>query len=455
MQKFSLIKEKSFYKMLASIATPIVLQNLVSFAVQIADSLMVGALNETAFSAVNLANQMSFIFMIFCFGFASGGSMLIAQYWGKKDIKTISKIVSFTVSLMVIISFIFAAIGVLFPEFVMRLYTPDQALITEGAKYLRVMTISFLFYGISNTYLMILRSVEQVKFPLFVGFISFLLNVFFNYAFIFGEFGFPELGVVGAAIGTLIARATELLLAIIYNVKFGKNAKITIKNMLKPERWLVKDYFKHALPVVFNEMLWGIGSSIHAAIFGRMGQAAVAATSVVGTVMQIGQMAIFGLGNATAIIVGKAIGAGDVKRARDTAYTLNVLSVFVGIFAAVVIFLSGGIFIDLYELPESTKVIANEVLIVGGIMAFVLSIEFVNLIGVLRAGGDVTFVLKLDLLSMWLFAVPAGALAGLYFNAPVWLVYFFVRSDAIIKGAGAFVRMLQGKWVRNITRDFD
>ncbi len=455
MQKFSLIKEKSFYKTLATIATPIVLQNLVGFAVQISDSLMVGSLNETAFSAVNLANQMSFIFMIFCFGFASGGSMLIAQYWGKKDTKTISKIVSFTILLMMGISILFTTIGVLFPEFVMRLYTPDIALITEGAKYLRVMTLSFLFYGFSNTYLMMLRSVEQVRFPLLVGFISFIINVFFNYAFIFGEFGFPELGVVGAAIGTLIARATELVLALIYNAKFGSNAKITIKNMLKPEKWLVKDYFKHSIPVVFNEMLWGIGASIHAAIFGRMGQAAVAATSVVGTVMQLGQVAIFGVGNATAIIIGKALGENDNKRAISAAFTLNILSIGIGIFAAIVIALTGGLFINLYELPESTKLIAHEVLIVGGILAIVLSNEFVNLIGVLRAGGDVKFVLKLDLASMWVVAVPLGAFMGLVLEAPVWLVYLCVRSDTILKAVGAFIRMLQGKWVRNITRDFD
>lgn len=445
---------RAFVRALAAIAGPIALQNLINFGVGVTGSIMVGSLGETAIAAVSLANQVSFIFLIFCFGFASGGSVLIAQYWGKRDTATINKIVSMTLTLIMAVSSVFTLLTFLFPGAIMRIFTPEAAMIAEGAKYLKWVSFSYLLTGFATTYNTLIRSVEEVKYPLFVGFVSFVINIIFNALFIFGLMGLPALGVIGAAVGTLAARASEVLLVLLYMARKNCKVRPTLRGMVRFERWLVQDYFRHALPVIVNEALWATGTSIHAMILGRISSAAVAATSIVGTVNQLASVAIFGVGNAAAVLVGKAIGADDREEAKAIAARLLRYALAIGVLAAVVSLFAGLPIIGLYNIPDATRELAVQVLYFAAAQLFFMAIEFTTLVGILRAGGDVKFVLVLDFLCMWLFAVPLGALCGLVWHLPVPLVYIILKGDTVFKALGGLLRVRAGSWMRNITRVF-
>ena len=294
-----LIRDKRFYIALAMLALPIAMQDLIKFGLNLADNIMVGALSETELSAVTLANQPFFLFSMISFGLAAGGSVLISQYFGKQDYAAINKIISITLGITVSVSIIVGTAVLLFPEFFMRLFTPYDDIVAIGVEYLRVIGWTYYLYGISNTFVLILRSAQIVRPTLFINICAFLLNVFLNWALIFGKLGFPALGVQGAAIATLCARTLESV-AIVFYVRFvDKKIRFRFKNMLHMSRTLARDFFKFSLPVVANEFLWGLGVTMISVVLGRYGESAVSAASIASSVQQVTSVVLLGVANAS------------------------------------------------------------------------------------------------------------------------------------------------------------
>ena len=450
-----LIREKSFYRTLIAISIPIALQNLISFAVSITGSVMLGVLGEVELSAASLANQVFFVFTLLSFGLANGGAVLINQYWGKKDTKTIGKITSMTTSVMFLVATAFTILILCFPSEIMRIYTGEASVIEKGIHYLRWAAPSYLFFGLSNTYAIMLRSVEQVKISLSIYAFSFIINLFFNWMLIFGHLGAPALGIQGAALSTVIARFFEFCAIGVYVLFFEKNAKISFRHMVHFERWLISDFFHHSIPIIFNELLWGIGASMHSAIFGRMGSSTVTASSIVSNVIQLNTVAIFGIGNAAGVLIGKKVGAkADKKNIINYAKTFELISLLVGLIAFSGVILLGNPIIELYQISQSTKQLAYNTMFVASAVVFFMSFEITNLVGILRAGGDGRFVLKIDLLFMWLVAIPLGFAAAFWFQWPLPAVYLCLRIDILIKAIISFVRIMKEKWIRILARDF-
>ncbi len=453
MLKKNFLFEKDFIKSVISIALPIAFQNMISFGVQAMDTVMLGRLGDTAVSAATLGGQPAFLLYLLGFGLTGGGSVLIAQYWGKKNIDVIKKVMRTSMLAITTVSIIVAIICFLFPENIMRIFSKEEAVIAASASYLKVMSIGFVFSSIASNYMISMRAVEKVKMSTLVYSISFFVNVFFNYIFIFGEFGAPELGIVGAAIGTVIARVFEFLCVIIYMYFIEKDIGFQIHCIFKFDKAITKDYLKNAAPVVLNEMVWALGTSTITIVMGRLGQTFVAANSVTMVLFNLANVAIFGIANASAVLSGKTIGSGDLKRAQKVAHTLLLLAVSFGLLGTTLLLLIRDPFLNFYNITNEAKEIARQMIFVLAMLMPLSALDVVNDIGILRGGADTKFAVMLTGCGMWLINVPLGFLTGLVLLLPAPLVFLSMRIDSTLKIPMQLYRILSGKWIRRITND--
>ncbi|MEG0751062.1 MAG: MATE family efflux transporter [Oscillospiraceae bacterium] len=446
------VKDREFFKRLAAIAIPIALQNIINFGVMMMDTVMVGSLGDTALSAANLAGQPFFVFMVFNFGLASGGAVLIAQYWGRGEVRVVRRVMGISMRYITITALVFTVVCRCFPAQILGLFSTEPDVIACGAEYLAAVSFSYLFNGIASCYLMSLRAVENVKLSTVVYSVSFCVNVFFNYCFIFGKLGFPELGVVGAAIGTVIARISEFIIVFIYMTFIEKKIGFNLRYLFRGEAELLPDYFRHSLPVVGSELIWSLASVTQAAIIGRIGSSFVAANSIAGVVQQLAMVMMFGIGNAAAVLMGKTVGEGRIEDAKKVGNTLIALSVGVGVAASGIIFAIRRYVVLIYDVTETTRELAIGIM---GVMACVIignALEITCITGVLRGAGDTRFAFMVDAGCSWLIAVPMGVLAGFVWELPIIWVYVCLRCDIPFRAVLCLIRISRGKYIKNVTR---
>lgn len=447
-------RDKNFYKLLLSISLPIGIQNLITFAVSMVDTLMLGTLGEVQLSSTAIANNLFFMLMVLMFGLAGGSNIMISQYWGKRDTRTIRKILAIMYRGCLIITTIFIVIAAVFPEQFMSIFTTDMAVIESGASYLRIVCIGYIFYSLTNCTIMILRSVKTVKIAMVVYSISLVVNAFFNWVFIFGNLGAPAMGVKGAAIATVIARIVEFTIVIIFMIFFEEKIKLRPKHFIKIDKIILKDYVSNCTPVLFNELLWSTGSSMISIVVGRMGTDVVAANSINNVVFQFVTIFIFGVSNAASVIIGNTIGEGNKEKAKEYAFTIGAVSLLMGLVASAMVFFVRPIVVDFYNVAESTKAIAMQIMSVTSIIVIFQSLGINLMMGVLRGGGDAKFVLINDILFMWVVAIPLGFISAFVWELPVFAVFFIIKIDEIIKSFISVFRVISGKWITDVTREF-
>ncbi|WP_415317931.1 MATE family efflux transporter [Clostridium perfringens] len=448
-------RDKRFYRLLFSIALPIAVQNLITFMVSMVDTLMVGALGEIQLSAVSIANNLFFVLTILMFGLAGGSNIMISQYWGKGNVKTIHKILAIMYRVCLLITGIFIFIALFLPKYFMGIFTTDKAVIDFGASYLRIVCIGYLFYSITNCTIMMLRSVKTVSISIIVYTASLLVNSILNWIFIFGNLGAPELGIRGAAIATVCARITEFSIVLVFMFIYERKIGLKIEHLLKLDKEILKDYVGLCTPVLCNELLWAIGASMISVIVGRMGTEVVAANSINGVAHQFVTVFIFGMSNATAVIIGNTIGEGKKEKAKEYAYSIGIFSVVMGCISGLMILLIKPFVVNFYNVSYSTKLIAMEIMTVtSGIIVF-QSLASNFMMGVLRGGGDAKFVLINDLIFMWLVAIPGGFFVAFVLKLPVALVFLVIKCDEILKSLTSVYRVISGKWVNDVTKDYE
>ncbi|AYE33203.1 MATE family efflux transporter [Clostridium septicum] len=447
-------RDKRFYRLLLSISLPIAMQNLITFAVSMIDTLMVGSLGEVQLSAVSIANNLFFVLMILMFGLAGGSNIMISQYWGKGDKKAIHKILAIMYRVCITITIVFIFIAIFIPSKFMGIFTTDLAVIEAGSSYLRIVCIGYIFYAITNCTIMILRSVKTVKISIIVYSISLIVNAFFNWVLIFGNLGAPQLGIKGAAIATVIARICEFLIVLVFMSVFENKILLKLKHFKKVDKIILNDYISICTPVLCNELFWSIGASMISVVVGRMGTDVVAANSINGVAHQFVTVFIFGLSNASSVIIGNTIGEGKREKAKEYAFTIGIFSVVMGIIASGIIYIIRPIVVDFYNVTLFTKGIAMDIMKVTSIIVIFQSLGVNLMMGVLRGGGDAKFVLINDIVFMWLVAIPGGFIGAFLLDLPVALVFFIIKSDEILKSIVSVFRVLSGKWVRDVTRDF-
>ena len=446
-------KTRDFYKTTLSIMLPLALQNLISFCVQMLDMIMVGSLGDNAVSAVSIANQPYFVFQVFVYGLASGGTILISQYWGKNDRSMIKSVMSNMLLIVSFASVIYSIICFIFPRTILSIFSSNAILIETSAKYLRVVVISYFFNGVANCLLTSLQAKENVKPSTVIYTLSFLVNLFFNYCFIFGNFGFPRFGVVGAAIGTVIARVFEFVASLVYVCVIEKDICFRLKNVLKIEKRLFLPYLKVSIPVIGNDLVWSLGSSARIAIIGHVGASFITAASVAGMAEQLAMIVMYGVAKSASIMVGKAIGAGEIDRAKQMSKTFLKLSLGIGVLASCLILLIRGPLLMMYpNISMDSRDLAYKIMEVIAVIMLATGLENTCIIGILRGSGDTKFAFAVDAGCMWLIGFPLGLLAAFVWQLPAPLVYFCLRGDVFVKIAICMYRILRGNYIKNVTQ---
>lgn len=444
--------EEGFFKNLLTLAVPMMLQSLVSFLVGFADNLMVGTLGEIAISGVYLGNQPQTLLQNIIIGVDSAMLILSAQYWGRRDTDSIKKLFVIALRIALSLAVVFTAATIIAPRPILHLFIQDEVVIEEGMRYLSYVRWSYMIFAASQLLITSMRSVETVKVGMYSSFISLGVNVVLNYILIFGKLGFPALGIVGAAIATLISRIVELLMVLFYVIFMEKQIRLSLRKMLRIRGVLVRDLFRYSLPTICSETLWGLGISCHAAIIGNMGEVAYAAYSVANIIERIGQLATMGFANAALVIIGKEIGAGREHNAYPYAKTLLALATLLGALMSGVVVLLARPAVSLFNVVDATKDTAVNIIFVIAVMVFIKSFNATAIVGVFRGGGDTVTAMLMDSVCMWTISVPMGLLAAYVLELPVWWVYAFLMSDEVVKIFIGFWRVASRKWIRNVTR---
>lgn len=452
-RKPKFIKDKHFYKLLLTIALPVTMQNIIVFVTQMLDTIMLGELGDVAMSASNLANQPFFIFNMLTFGLAGGASVLTAQYWGKGEIKPIKRISTMVMLFSMTMGFLLTVAMLTFPTQIMDIFSNEKEVIEAGASYLRIISYAYTFFGFSNIFFIVIRSVEIVKVAVVSNIVALFANASLNYCLIFGKFGFPEMGIEGAALATLIARLIEFVIAVTYMLFIDKRLKLRFKDFLKFDKVLAKDAFLISIPVVLNEVMWGLGMSVQTALLGNLGKVAVTANSIIGVVQNLSTVAVFGIASAAAVLIGKSIGEGNMDEAHDRGHTFKWISIFAGVFVTIMILLLKEVAIDFYNISAEANALAHEMIYVAAVVGFFVSIAGVGIVGVLRGGGDTKFSLFSELFALWCIAVPLAYIAAYVFHLPVVVVYAIMKIDEPVKDLLYLLRLRGNKWLRNVTRN--
>ena len=379
--------------------------------------------------------------------------MLAAQYWGNGDIKNIKKVVGLALSLAVAASIAFLVPAVVCPEAVMRIFTASEDAIQVGAGYLTIVALSYPATAVSNTFVAMLRATGRVKAPVVISSCTIFINIFFNYTFIYGNFGAPAMGAAGAALATLIARLVEAL-SIILVVYLGKApVAAKFKEMFGYSREFLVQFFSTTTPVIANEFIWGLGTTLYSLAYGRMGNDAVAAITIATTIQDIVTVLFQGLSAATAVIMGNEMGAGKLKRAERYAKNFLILQFIVTILGAVFCVAIRWQIIGVYNItPEIAESVSRCIIVFALFMPFKM-FNYVMVVGILRSGGDTKMCLLLDCSGVWLIGVPMAFLGGLFFKFPIDIVYAMVMLEEVYKAVFGYWRYRQKKWLRNLAAE--
>ena len=443
----------SFNKDILRLAVPIVLQNIVTTAVNSADVIMLGFVGQNALSAGSLANQVMFILQLVYTGISSGVIMLAAQYWGKKDTKTIEHIMGIGMQLSIFISSMFFIMAFFFPHVLMRIFTNDINLITEGIPYLRMVSFSYLFMSFSQVYLCAMRSIERVHFSTVTNAVALILNIIFNAVFIFGLFGAPKLGILGVALATVIARGVEFTICVIDNF-IPKAIHFHIKNILEVNKILFFDFMKYSLPAFGNEIVWGVAFSMYSVIMGHLDSDIVAANAVVVVARNLGTVACFGIADAGAIILGKSIGSGNTDTIKsDSSHFVKITSMS-AVVGGIVIFLLRPVFFTMADLTPTAQSYLSIMLFINMYYIVGQAVNTALICGVFRSGGDSKWGFFCDIVDMWCYSVPLGFISAFVLKLPPMWVYFLICTDEFVKIPFVYKHYKSYKWLKNITRDF-
>ena len=450
------VTDKKFYKNVFRLVLPLIAMQAMSLILNFSDIFMLGRMgdaSEMTISAARIASQPFFLFSMLMFGAMSGAMVLCSQYWGKKDVDTINSIAGTTLAFLLPFCIIFITVCFIFTKELMGLQSNDATVIETAVIYLRIILVTFVFNMLTSVFSGVLRSVEKVKIPLTAMSVGIVLNIIINALLIYGLFGFPELGIRGAAIGTVIARFVEMSIILIYVIFFEKTVKFTVKKMFRIHRAIIKDFFRYSLPVIANEFIWGFGVTIHSSIIGHISKDQYAAYTISNMIEQIAFMTIIGFSTACCIIIGKAIGEG-----KDDATVVKYARTFIGLaafFACITggaAFILKGSIINLYEISDATKNYASQLLTVVTVFIMIKTFNCVSIVGIFRGGGDTKTGMIIDLCFMYLWGIPVGFAAKYFFKLEVPFVYAFLISDEVAKLPVVIWRVKIRKWIRNITR---
>ena len=446
-------KDRNFYRSFAVLCLTLMLEQAVILSVNLADNIMLGRYSESALSGVAAVNQIQFVLQQIVFGVSNGMIVLGSQYWGQKrtgEIRMLSSI-AMRAALGVAIA-LFIAVS-LFPEQTLRLFTRDAAIVAEGVAYLKIIRFTYLFFAASSILLGTMRVVESVQIALRVSLLSLVLNCSINYVLIYGRFGAPEMGVRGAAIGTLAARIVELFVFAWYVFVRDRRVSMQPSDFLSADREMARDFFRVASPVILTQTLWGLANALQTVILGHMSDVAIAAQSISSNVFLLLKVASVGASSAAAILIGKAIGEGkDLSVLKEYTRTLQALFVAIGLVLGAALMIIRVPLLRVYNISDETRALANAYMIIQSVVLVTMSYQMPTNGGIIRGGGDTRFVMILDLISIWGIVLPFSCLAAFAWRLSPIIVIILLNSDQVFKCVPAFIRVNSYKWIKRLTR---
>lgn len=448
------ISDMGFYKTFFIMTVTMALQNLIVFGVNLADSVMMGAYSETALSGVGICNNIQFFLNMAATGVASGMTVIASQYWGKNEKKPIFRVSAVAMWISIIFALLIFAFAALAPEALIRLFTDKEAVIEQAVLYLDVIKHTYLLFTLSTVLLAILRSVETVKIGFYVSLSSFAINIVLNYMLIYGKFGAPEMGIRGAAIATLISRAIELIVVVIYILFIDKKLKMRIRDLFATDKQMFRDYFRTGLPLMMSSVSWGIAMSIQGAIIGRLIESAIAANSIATTLFQVASVICYAASNVVCVLIGKMIGENKpMELIKHRCKILQLIFLAIGVASSAILLLSKNLIIDFYNATPQTVEITNQFIWVLCVTLIGTAYEVPCLCGIVSGGGDTSFVLKNDIIFMWLIVLPLSMLSAFVFRFPVVVTFACLKADQVLKCAVAAVKVNRFNWVKKVTKE--
>lgn len=446
------LKQDDYLVTMMRLAAPIALQSFVISGLNLVSGLLVGQLGDASIAAVGLANQIFFLLQLLLFGFNSGAAMFTAQLWGSQNLPEIRRVLGLSLWLSLLSGLLFFAASFAAPDVVLGIYTRDPQVIRIGAQYLQVFSGSFIFTSITFSFAAVMRSIGDVRTPLFVSVAALGLSVGLTYGLIFGLWGLPEMGALGAAWSILISRIfeTSVLLAIVYLRHTLLAASWRELTSLKPE--FSGRVLRPILPIAINEVLWSFGITTFNVIYARIGTEAYAAVNMVATLDAMAFVFFIGLGNACAIMVGNQIGSGNEAAAVRTSNRSLVLAALGGLLVGSFLQLLARPVLNLYQVSPSVLQNAREVLAAVAVFIWLRASNMVLLIGAIRSGGDTKFGMIIESLTMWGVGVPLAYLAAFTLRVPLAWVYVFLMGDELVKWLISMRRYFSRRWIHDLTR---
>lgn len=446
------VTRSSFYRNILILALPIILQQFLRVSVDTLDSIMLGQIDQIQMSAVSQAQQIFFVFYTVCNGFAVGCCVLISQYWGKRDLDSIRTLFAVGVRYIAVFAIAVAAVVMIWPDKVMRIYSSDPELIALGVSYLRIAALMYLPCAVSSMLFACCRGIEEMKVSFTTNAISYPLNIVLDYCFIFGAFGFPELGIRGAACGAVIARLVELSVLCRFIFRREKRLKLVPRDMLRKDKKLSRDFLRVGTPIVAHEMIWSTGTTAGSSITGQMSTVIVTGYNVANVLYQLMACVMNGILHACSVTMGKTIGAGAGKdKIRQEAYTMVLIGCAGGTVLGVMTLLVGSAFVSIYTLTPDAAEYARWFMVIFAMIWPFSGMEMTGMIATLRAGGDGKTGFITDIFTMWLITIPLASLSAFVLGLSPYVVISIIKFNIVLEALVGIFRIRTMKWVRNLT----
>ena len=448
-----LTRERSFYRSFVTLTVTLMLEQAVILSVNLVDNIMLGRYQEYSLAGVAAVNQIQFVLQQVVYAVSTGMIILGSQYWGQKRTGEVRKISAIAMHTAVAITLALFAIVSIFPEKTVGLFTENAQIVSEGVKYLSIMRFSYVFFGISTVMLGTLRIAQSVQIALRVSVLSLILNCTINYLLIFGHFGLPQMGVQGAAIGTLTARVVECVIICAFAFRKEKRIAVSPRDYLRSDRTLARDFLIVASPVIFTQFLWGMSNALQTVILGHMNDTAIAAQSISSNLFLLLKVASAGSASAASILIGQAIGEGkDMDTLRAYTRTLQVLFLGIGLTLGAIMFFVRIPMLRVYRIADETRALSNAYMLIQSVVLVTMSYQMPVNGGIIRGGGDTRFIMFVDIVSIWVIVLPLSWLAAFVWKCSPVVVIMLLNSDQVFKCVPAFIRVNGYKWIRRLTR---
>ncbi|MCV9888698.1 MATE family efflux transporter [Metabacillus halosaccharovorans] len=442
--------KQQFYKNMIGLAIPIAIQTLLISSLNMVDSLMVGQLGVDSIAAVGVGNKITTILILVLQGFGTGAAIFSAQFWGKKDLKGIRKILYLTSVIMTVFSLLFSVIIFIFTSSFIRIFTNDTNVIELGVRYLRIISFSYFITALTMLFSTILKSMGEVKRPLYIAIMAICLNTLLNYFLIFGHLGFPQLGIEGAAIATVIARSVQTFMLFIIIKQYLHLSFQTMEWKEAIDIPLMRRYFMVTIPSIINHALWTVGETTYFWVYAQMGTEQLAAVTLIDPLLFVFMALFIGLSDASTVMVGNCIGANDEYKAMDYAKQFLWITFGLSIISAMAVFAFSPVYISIYNVSDIDTTEAKSILIIYTFLLTGKMLNMVNNIGVLRAGGDTKYVLYLDVIGVWAVGLPLALLGAFVWELPIYLVFGLANSHEFVRAFFGIKRTVSRKWINNI-----